>query len=379
MKIVIAPDSFKECLSAQEVCRAIQKGIQKGMPHAQTVLVPLADGGEGTLSALLSNLKGKMRHATALDPLLQPIRARYGVVEDGRTALIEMAESSGLALVPAKKRNPMLTSSRGTGDLIRNAMETGCRKILLTLGGVATNDAGVGMAQSLGYRFLDRHGQEIPPGAGGLSQIARIVTDSVHPHLRKTRFVAACDVRNPLCGPNGSARVYGPQKGATPFMVRKIESALRHFSQVVLRDLNVSILHCPGGGAAGGAGAGAIAFLNAKLKSGVETVLEAADLERKIQGADLIITGEGKIDRQTLFGKAPLGVSRIARKYGVPVVALCGNVEGNRTQIHAAGLNAIFSISGGPISREESMRNAKKLLEQAAEEISRLIRTLKPE
>ena len=368
MIIVIAPDSFKESLSSEEACRAIEKGLRKAMPDARLVKNPMADGGEGTMDTIVKCSGGRIIKCKATDPLGGKITARCGLLDGGNTALIEMAEASGLALVPRGKRNPLKTSSYGTGEMIKFAIERGCKKILLTLGGIATNDAGVGIAEALGYKFLDERGRNIPRGAGGLKFLRHIDAKNAHPALSKRAFLAACDVKNPLCGPNGSAAVYGPQKGATPGMVKEIEANLRNFARVVNNDLKKDVLNVPGAGAAGGAGAGALAFLNASLKPGIEIVIELTRLEEKLKDADLVITGEGRMDGQTVFGKTPAGVAKTAKKYGLPVIAFCGQIGEGAQKARAAGIDAIFSIADGPISYEYSLKNAGKLLENAVEQ-----------
>jgi glycerate kinase len=366
MKILVAPDSFKESLSAEAVCAAIARGIRKAAPRAAIVSVPMADGGEGTLQALVAATKGQIRQARVRAPLGNLVKAHWGILRGGRTAVVEIAQASGLPLVPPRKRNPLLTSSYGTGQIIRLALDRGCREILLTLGGVATNDAGAGFARALGYRLLDRSGREIPEGAQGLLSLSRIDDSLVHPRLKRVRFSAACDVRNPLCGPQGSAAVYGPQKGATPAMIPVIERALRQFARVVERDLGVRIIDRPGAGAAGGAGAGALAFLGAELKPGVDLVLKAVDLDRRMKGADLVVTGEGRIDRQTFFGKTIDGVSRLARRRRIPVIALCGEADRIAPQARARGIVRIEALLSEGRTRADCFRNTARLLEELA-------------
>ncbi len=362
MKIVIAPDSFKESLSADGVARAIEKGIRKVFKNAEIVRVPMADGGEGTMRTLVQSLRGKTMGTEATDPLGKKMRACWGWIPDSKTAIIEMAEASGLSLVPAARRNPMFTSSLGTGQLIRKALDSGARTVLLTLGGVATNDAGVGFAAALGYRFLDSRGRLVPGGVQGLERLAKIDASRLHPSLRKTKFVAACDVKNSLCGPRGSAKVYGPQKGATPSMIPRIDRALDRFAKIVKRDLKKSVRDVPGAGAAGGAGAGAIAFLNAALKPGIEIVTEILDLRKKMKGANLVITGEGKIDSQTKFGKTPFGVAKVAREQKIPVIAFCGMLDATPRELKTIGIRAAYPLVRREIDRQHSLKNAANLL-----------------
>lgn len=373
MKIIVAPDSFKECLSADQVCKAIRNGFKKVMPRAQILSVPMADGGEGTMSAIVQAVGGKIHTCKVSSPLGKTITAHYGLIAEEKTAIIEMAQASGLALVPPPKRNPLKTTSYGTGEIIRKALDQKFEIIILTLGGVATNDAGVGMAQALGYNFLDRNGKKIPKGAEGLKHLVCIDATGVHPRLKKTKIIALTDVRNPLCGPKGSAAVYGPQKGATPKMIPVIDSALWHLAKIIRKDLVIDVLNQPGAGAAGGAGAGAVAFLNAEIKSGVEWVIQAADLEKKMEGADLVITGEGRIDRQTAFGKTLMGVAKCAKKQNIPVIALCGQLGKGWQKVHALGIDAVFSIVPGPVSIQESIKNARFFLESTAQQIARII------
>lgn len=369
MKIVIAPDSFKESLSAAQVCAALRRGILKARRDYQIISVPMADGGEGTLAAILHSASGSLVHARARDPLGRVIHAKFGWIPSSRTAVVEMAEASGLTRVPPARRNPLKTSSFGTGELIRRALDLGAKRILLTLGGVATNDAGAGLAKALGYRFLDAAGNRIPDGAEGLLKLASIDASRRHPALKTVEFTAACDVKNPLCGPRGSAKVFGPQKGATPAMIPVIDAALRRFARVVKRDLHRNILIAPGAGAAGGAGAGALAFLNASLEPGVDIVIEALHLERKMKGADFVVTGEGKMDAQTRFGKTPFGVARTAAKLGIPVVAFCGALEAGRKELRAMGIGSAFAIRTPQMSYDYSLKNAARLLEKKAAEV----------
>lgn len=367
LRIVVAPDSFKESLSAEAAARAIARGLRKAAPDARIDLVPMADGGEGTLFALAGAVGGRIQSARVRGPLGRPVAARWGLIHGGRTGVVEMAEASGLPLVPLRSRNPLLTSSFGTGQLIRRALDAGCRKVLLTLGGVATNDGGAGFARALGYRFLDRDGKDIPEGAAGLERLERIDASQVHPRLRRAKFVAACDVKNPLCGPRGSAAVYGPQKGATKAMIPKIDRALCRLGEIVERDLGVRVIDRPGAGAAGGAGAGALAFLRAELKPGAEIVVRASGLERRVRKADLVVTGEGRIDRQTFCGKTLDGVTRVARKHSVPVLAVCGQVAGVERQARARGIVGLYSLMTGKRSYADCLRRAARRIEETSE------------
>ncbi len=327
----------------------------------------MADGGEGTLRALIDGLSGRIVKDRVSDPLGRKIRARWGWIARKRMAVIEMAEASGLALVPLRRRNPMKTSSYGTGELIRKALDRGARTILLTLGGVATNDAGAGLAAALGFRLLDEKGRNVPDGVAGLAHLDRIDASRAHRRIRFVKFIAATDVTNPLCGPRGSARVYGPQKGATASMVPVIDRTLRHFAKIVRRDLKHDVLDVSGAGAAGGAGAGALAFLGAVIRPGVQIVAETAGLDRAMRGADLAITGEGRIDAQTRSGKTPFGVARCAKRRHVPVIAFCGVLDASAAELKAIGLEAAYPLVQGSVSRAQAVRNAAKLLTLRAE------------
>jgi len=338
----------------------MERGVSQVLPSAHILKVPLADGGEGTLEALCG--KGKIFRSRVKNPLGENISALWGMMAGNHTAVVEIAQASGLVLVPPSKRNPMLTSTYGTGQQIAQALARGAKKIILTLGGVATSDAAAGMARALGYRFLDKAGKEIPKGATGLASLASIDVSRVNPRLKKVRFIAACDVSNPLCGREGSARIYGPQKGATPAMVNTIEKNFMNFSKIAHRDLKIDVLKIPGGGAAGGAGAGAIAFLNAKLQSGIDLVLHALNFENKIKRASLVITGEGRIDLQTLHGKTISGVARLASKHRIPVLAFCGETGEGYEKLLELGISKIVSLRTPGISRQKSMKEAGPLL-----------------
>ncbi|HEY7841289.1 MAG TPA: glycerate kinase, partial [Gammaproteobacteria bacterium] len=327
MKIVIAPDSFKGNLDAMNVARAIERGVRRVMPGARCVKVPMADGGEGTVQSLIDARGGRFIRARVHGPSGRMVRARYGMLADG-TAVIEMAEASGLTLVRGAARNPLRTTTYGTGELIADALDRGARRIIVGIGGSATIDGGAGMAQALGIRFLDAHGRVIRGrlAGGTLDRIASIDTSRAHPRLSRSRITIACDVDNPLCGPRGAARVFGPQKGATPAMVRRLDANLRGFGRLIRRELGVDIMQTAGAGAAGGLGGGLIAFTHAKLRRGIDIVIDAAGLARHLRGADLVFTGEGRVDFQTAFGKAPAGIAKIAHRFGVPVIAIGGGL-----------------------------------------------------
>lgn len=392
MKIVIAPDSFKGSLTALEVADAIKEGIKRVMPEAEIDEVPMADGGEGTVQALVDATAGQMITEEVCDPLGNQIEANFGILGDGKTAVIEMAAASGLPLVPEGKRNPMFTTTYGTGELIRAALERGCRKLIVGIGGSATVDGGAGMAQALGARLLDRDGVEVPRGGGGLEYLDRIDVSQLDPRVYAGRdarapaaTVVACDVDNPLVGPRGGPEVYGPQKGATPEMVKRLDKYLDRYADIIKRDLGVDVKEVPGAGAAGGLGAGLMAFLNAELKSGIDIVIEAAGLEQHLLGspkaaapsarkiADLVITGEGKIDRQTIYGKTPIGVAKIAKKYGIPVIGIGGGIGDDASVVYENGIDALMSITSYPMSLETAMERAHDLLVDAAERTIRFL------
>ena len=373
MRIVVAPDSFKGSVSALEAAQALASGVRQILPDADLDIVPMADGGEGTVPSLVDATDGQIVRATVVGPLGTPVSALFGLLGDGQTAVIEMAAASGLPLVPPHQRNPLITTTRGTGDLIRAALDAGARKIIVGLGGSATVDGGAGMAQALGVRLTDEAGQEIGPGGGELRRLAHADVSGLDPRLAETEVVVACDVTNPLTGPRGAARVYGPQKGATPAMVEILDEALAHYAAVLAADLGVAVRDVPGAGAAGGLGAGLLAFLHAQLRPGVEIVLEATRLREHIRGADLVITGEGQMDGQTVFGKTPIGVTRTAQAEGVPVLAIVGGTGDDYDAVYAYGIDAVLSIPVRPMSLGEAMSNAPALLAEAGMRAMRLI------
>jgi glycerate kinase len=374
MKIVIAPQGFKGSLSALEIARAIEEGIRRAVPDAGTVLVPVADGGDGTLQALVDSSGGRIITTTVTGPLGPPVKAQWGAMGDGQTAVIEMARASGLALITRKERDPLRATTRGTGELIKAALDAGLRRFIIGIGGSATNDGGAGMAQALGARLLDKSGEDLPPGGAALARLDRIDVSKMDSRLEGSRFTVACDVNNPLCGPTGASAIFGPQKGATPEMVRQLDAALAHFAETVKRDLGKDVRDIPGAGAAGGLGAGLMAFLNAELRAGVDIVLDAVGLEEKLEGARLVITGEGQIDKSTAFNKAPVGVARIAKKHGIPVLAIAGSLGEGYHQVHELGIDAVFSLVSGPMPLDEAMGRTRELIASQAEEIVRVMR-----
>ncbi len=372
MRIAIAPDSFKESLSAVKVAEAIKRGILMASPEAETVLIPMADGGEGTVEAVVNAAGGRFCDAAVPDPLNRPVSARWGMVNDAE-AVIEMAAASGLDLLKVDERDPLHTTTRGTGTLISRALDSGARKIVVGVGGSATVDGGTGMAAELGVKFLDSHGRIMEEMNGGaLERIARIDMNGLDARADATEFVVACDVTNPLVGAEGAARVYGPQKGADEAAVERLEKGLENLAEVIEADLGVDIAGLPGGGAAGGLGAGLSAFLNAEITSGVQTVLETVDFTSKIQGCDLVITGEGAADYQSAFGKTPAGVAGIAQLHGIPAVMVAGRLGEGYRELYRHGITALFGILDGAMALEEALSNTSTLLEQTAESIARL-------
>lgn len=372
MRIVVAPDSFKGSLTALEACRAVERGLRRVWPGADIAAVPMADGGEGTAQSLVDATGGRFVNCEVTDPLGQPVPARYGILGDGGTAVIEMAAASGLLLVPESARDPKITSTRGTGELIAHALDQGCRQLIVGIGGSATNDGGAGMAQALGACLLDARGEELGPGGAELARLERIDIAGMHPAIPSCRVMVACDVTNPLCGPLGASAVYGPQKGASPSDVALLDTALRQFADVVRRDLGRDVAAIPGAGAAGGLGAGLVAFLGAELAPGVEIVARAVSLDARIAAADLVITGEGRIDAQTGFGKTVAGVAAAARRRGVPAVALCGSLAGD---VGSLGLDLTLPVSDGPMDLAEALVRAESLVADAAERLARALAT----
>jgi glycerate kinase len=374
MRIVIAPNAFKGSLSALEAATAIGEGIRIAAPDADLVLVPIADGGDGTVDALVAATQGERRTRRVHGPLVDPVDAEYGLIDQGSTAVIEMAKAAGLALVPKDKRDPRVTTTYGVGELLQYAYDEGARRFIVGIGGSATNDGGAGMAQALGYHLLDDKGLELPPGGLALKRLARIHVGGVHANWKETEVDVACDVTNPLTGPRGASAVYGPQKGATPDMVAELDAALHHFAEVIRRDLGVDVEQLPGAGAAGGLGAGLVAFVGARLRPGAEMVMEALHLDERLTGAELVITGEGRIDSQTArFGKGPAAVARHAKSAGIPVVAIGGSVA-DETELRLLfdGLEATVAEPG---TLEEAIAQARPLLVRAATRLMWLVLT----
>jgi glycerate kinase len=370
VKIVIAPDSFKESLSALEVAESIERGFKQVIPDADYVKVPMADGGEGTVQSLVDATSGEMISKTVTGPLGEPVDAFFGILGNKTTAVIEMAAASGIHLVPAEKRNPLVTTTRGTGELITAVLDYGVNHIIIGLGGSATNDGGAGMAKALGVRLLDKDGIEIGEGGGELGRLASIDLSDFDPRLAHIKIEVACDVDNPLTGTKGASTIFGPQKGATPEMVAQLDQNLGHYATIIERDLGKKINDVPGAGAAGGLGGGLLAFLPSELKRGVEIVVEATGLSQIVVDADLVITGEGKIDGQTIFGKTPIGVAKIAKKYEVPVIGIAGNVSRDSHVVHEHGIDAVFSIVPGVVLLENAFKYAEEYVERTAANIA---------
>jgi glycerate kinase len=372
MKILIASDSFKGSATTMEVADSIEKGFAGIYQGVEIVKVPMADGGEGTVETLVAGMDGEFAYEEVTGPLGEGVQAKYGIIKD-EIAIIEMAEASGLVLVKEEMRNPLLTTTYGTGELILSALKRGYRKIYVGIGGSATNDGGMGMAKALGYRFLDRDGNEIPDGGGALGQLQRIDRSKVTPLIEDAKITVMCDVENPLYGTDGAAYVYGPQKGANPEMVKLLDENLKHFADILRRDMDVDIGDIPGSGAAGGLGGGLMAFCRAELKPGIEMVLDIQQFEGQLQGVDLVITGEGRIDGQSAKGKVPAGVAKLASKLNKPVVAIAGGIGEGTEGLYSMGIDLILPIVDRPMGLGEAMGEAKTLLEKTGERLARIL------
>jgi glycerate 2-kinase len=375
LKILIAMDSLKGSLSSDEANKAISDGFLQACSGFTTQTVPIADGGEGTVEALVYATKGRFVETDVKGPLGSPVNARYGILGDQVTAVIEIAEACGLPLLTKDERNPLYTTSYGVGELILNAIEKGCKDFIIGLGGSATNDAGVGMLRALGYQFFNEVEGLVGLGGVELRDIRKIDDSMVSEQVKTARFRVACDVNNPLYGLNGAAYVFGPQKGATIEMVTQLDEGLRNFADVVLKQSGMDLQQLSGAGAAGGLGAAFSGFLNAKLESGVNLILEHARLEEKLMDVDFVITGEGKLDGQTSMGKAPAGVAQLAKKHGIPVIALAGDVSEGSPSLHEAGITAYFTIVSGPVDLEIAMKPevTRSNLKRTAEQIGRVL------
>lgn len=365
MRIVVAPDSYKGSVSAIGVANAMEKGILAVFPEAEVIKVPIADGGEGTVEALVIATGGQVLEEEVLGPLGEARKAQWGILGDGDTAVIEMAAASGLPLVPKDKRDPRITTTFGTGQLIKAALDKGLRKIIIGIGGSATNDGGTGMAKALGARFFAADGSELPPGGAALAKLAAMDLSKLDPRLQETVIMVACDVDNPLCGPRGASAVYGPQKGATPAMVAELDAALGVFARLAKEVTGKDIAESPGAGAAGGLGAGLLFFSKAQLRPGVEIVLETTGFAGLVADAALVLTGEGRTDFQTAFGKAPVGVAKVAKQYKVPVICISGGLGQGYEDVLACGIDALMCVVPAPMALEECMECGAALIEAA--------------
>ncbi|MBG3011610.1 glycerate kinase [Proteus mirabilis] len=372
MKIVIAPDSFKESLSAKEVATAIKQGFSRYLPNAQYCCIPMADGGEGTVTSLVEATQGRFISTHVCSPLGKQVTATWGILGDNSTAVIEMAQSSGLHLIPSSQRNPNLTTSYGTGELINAALEMGVKKIILGLGGSATNDAGAGMMQALGLGLKDKLGSSLPFGGQALTQLHSIDITTLNPKLKQAEIEIACDVTNPLCGENGASAIFGPQKGATKDDIAQLDKALLHFGTYLEKITQRNLINIAGSGAAGGLALPLLAFTQATLSPGIELVAKAVELEKYFIDADLVITGEGRMDSQSAQGKTPIGVALLAKKYHRPVIALVGGYLPDYGVVHQQGIDAVFSIVPGVSTLDDALRNAQKNLSETAYNVARL-------
>ncbi|MFW0764527.1 glycerate 2-kinase [Trabulsiella odontotermitis] len=374
MKIVIAPDSYKESLSATEVAQAIEKGFREIFPDAQYVKVPVADGGEGTVEAMIAATQGTAMTAHVTGPLGEPVEAVWGISGDGHTAFIEMAAASGLALVPPAQRNPLLTTSRGTGELILQALDHGAQNIIIGIGGSATNDGGAGMMQALGASLCDANGTAIGFGGGCLMSLNTIDLSQLDARLKTCSIRVACDVTNPLIGDRGASRIFGPQKGASEAMIAELDRNLEHYAEVIKKSLRIDVKEVPGAGAAGGMGAALMAFLGAELRSGIEIVTQALNLEEHIHDCSLVITGEGRLDSQSIHGKVPVGVANVAKKYHKPVIGIAGSLTHDVGVVHQHGIDAVFSVLTSISTLEEAFRGASDNIYRASRNIAATLR-----
>ena len=374
MKIVIAPDSYKESLSALEVATAIELGFREIWPEADYVKIPLADGGEGTVEAMVAATQGHLVHVDVTGPLGNTIQAFYGLSGDERSAFIEMAAASGLEQVPAGLRDPLKTTSWGTGELIRHALDVGVEHIIIGIGGSATNDGGAGMVQALGAKLLDVQNKDIAYGGAGLESLARIDISQLDARLAACRIEVACDVMNPLTGKEGASALFGPQQGATPEVITRLDRALTHYAQLISRDLDVNVLELAGGGAAGGMGAALYAFCGAQLRSGIEIVTDALHLDAWVADADLVVTGEGRIDSQTIHGKVPVGVANVAKRYNKPVIGIAGSLTPDVGIVHKHGIDAVFSVIYTICTLEDALKNAQENVRMTARNVAATLR-----
>lgn len=370
---LLAPDSFKESMTAKEVCIAMEKGLRKVYPEAQYIHVPMADGGEGTVQSLVDASGGQLYQKKVTGPLGTPVTAVYGIMGDGSTGVIEMASASGIHHVNQNTRNPLITTTYGTGELIRECIDRGMNKIIIGIGGSATNDGGTGMAEALGVRFLDAEGQPLARGGGDLNRLITIDISLLDPRLQEVQLIVACDVTNPLCGEDGASRVFGPQKGATPEMIQQLDDNLNHYASMVKHQLDQDVAHLPGAGAAGGLGAGLMIFTQAVLQKGIDIVIEYSGLVEKLKQADFVFTGEGGIDSQTKFGKTPYGVARAAQASGKQVIAIAGYIGEGIDTLYDEGIDAIFGIVPGASDLPSLLQAGPHNVERTCENIARIL------
>lgn len=374
--IVLAPDSFKESMTAKEVCVAMERGIKKVNSNIRCIHVPMADGGEGTMQSLVDATGGEVYSLEVVGPLGNKVKAEYGILGNGEIGVLEMASASGIHLVSLEERNPLITTTYGTGELIKACLDRGVKKLLIGIGGSATNDGGVGVIQALGGRLLDKDGNELGFGGGELEKLDRIDLTNFDRRLKDVVIEVACDVSNPLCGENGASYIFSPQKGASVEMIKILDNNLKHYAKVIKEQFGKDVLEIAGAGAAGGLGAGLMVFLNGNLKKGIEIVIEYSGLEKKIKNCDMVWTGEGSIDFQTQYGKTPLGVATVAKKYNKPVVALAGRVGDDIDILYEKGIDSIFGIMRGVTTIDEALKNGKENIERTSENIVRLMEML---
>ncbi|POB84712.1 glycerate kinase [Vibrio vulnificus] len=370
MKIIIAPDSYKESLTAMDVAIAIEKGFKQVLPDAQYVKLPMADGGEGTVQSMVDATGGTIIEHTVSGPLGQPVCGFFGLLGEGKTAVIEMAAASGLHLVTPDQRNPLITTTFGTGELIKAALDHGVEHIIVGIGGSATNDGGIGMAQALGIKLLDAQGNALGHGGGELAKLATIDCSQLDPRLAQVCLEVACDVDNPLCGTKGASAVFGPQKGATPEMVKILDENLAHYAAIIKQQLGADVRDMAGAGAAGGMGAALLGLLNAELRPGIEIVMDAVRLDEIVADADLVITGEGRIDSQTIHGKTPIGVARTAKKHGLPVIGIAGCLSADCGVVHEHGLDAVFAVVNRSVDLPTALAEAAENVELTARNVA---------
>lgn len=371
--ILIAVDSFKESMTSLEAAKALEEGLKRASEKIVIKKVPMADGGEGTVQALVDATKGEIYRANVKDPLGREIEAFYGVLGDKKTAIIEMAAASGLPLLKREERDPLKTTTYGTGELIKEALDQGCREFIIGIGGSATNDGGAGMFQALGGKLLDRDGIRLGFGGEELLRLSQIDWSGLDPRVRDSSFQVACDVDNPLLGKRGASHIYGPQKGATKEMIEILDKALENFAHILESSLREEIREIPGAGAAGGLGAGLIAFTGAVLRPGIQIVVEKNGLEEMLKIAHLVITGEGRLDEQTLSGKVPVGVAQIAERARVPVIAVVGTLQQEGLAVYQRGIEAVFSILDRPMSLDEALNEGPRMMKNTGESIMRLL------